>query len=384
MGQRWSILSVLFLARFAMAFQFQSVAALSPLLVDRYVLTLTDIGLLIGLYLGPGMIVAIPGGSIAARFGDKRVVGVSLCLMLLGALMIWVAPGWEMLIAGRVIAGIGGVVINIVMTKMVIDWFTGHEIGTAMAIFISSWPLGIAVALLTLPGVAVLGGLGLAWIVILSLVGVSLIAFLAVYRSPEAAAALPVLDMTTRLPWAPLILAAILWALYNTAFAMVFGFGPLLLTEQGLPAPVASSLVSVFILLVGIILPLGGIIADRTGRRDLVILVSLLGYAVILPLVLVVPLAVAPWVLALSGLLFGLGAGPIMTMPSQVLRPQTRVFGMGVFYAIYYGLMLVGPTLAGGISDRVGRADAALMMGVVMVLACIAVLALFRRKVAPR
>ena len=75
---RWIILFVLFFARTAMAFQFQSIAALSPLMIDSLLLSITEIGLLIGLYLGPGVIVAILGGSVASVFGDKRIVVVSL------------------------------------------------------------------------------------------------------------------------------------------------------------------------------------------------------------------------------------------------------------------------------------------------------------------
>jgi hypothetical protein len=50
---------------------------------------------------------------------------------------------------GRLISGIGAVLINVVMTKMVTDWFAGCEIVTAMSIFITSWPLGLALGLLS-------------------------------------------------------------------------------------------------------------------------------------------------------------------------------------------------------------------------------------------
>ena len=94
MVNRWWILFVLFFARLTMAFQFQSIAALSPLIVDSYQVGLAEIGFLIGLYLAPGVIVAIPGGAIAARFGDKRIVGLGIVLMLAGAITILMASGW--------------------------------------------------------------------------------------------------------------------------------------------------------------------------------------------------------------------------------------------------------------------------------------------------
>lgn len=75
-----------------MAFQFQAVAALSPLIEADYGVTLVVIGLLIGLYLAPGVIVAIPGGAIAAHFGDTRIVILSMVLMLIGGALTGWAP----------------------------------------------------------------------------------------------------------------------------------------------------------------------------------------------------------------------------------------------------------------------------------------------------
>ena len=128
---RWTILLVLFLARTAMAFQFQAVAALLPVLTERFAIGLAEVGLLIGLYLAPGVLVAIPGSTIAARFGEKRIVVLSLFVMLAGNLLTLLAPSYEVMIFARVLSGAGGVVVNIVMTKLLVDWFAGREISTA-------------------------------------------------------------------------------------------------------------------------------------------------------------------------------------------------------------------------------------------------------------
>ena len=60
-------------------------AALSPFVIEVYGVSLVEIGMLIGLYLAPGIVVALPGGAIAARFGEKRIVALSMGLMLIGA-----------------------------------------------------------------------------------------------------------------------------------------------------------------------------------------------------------------------------------------------------------------------------------------------------------
>ena len=362
-----------------MAFQFQSVATLSPLIIEEYGVSLTDIGLLIGLYLAPGMIVAIPGGAIGARFGDKRVVGFAMILMLAGGALIGFVPGWESFIAGRLLAGAGGVILNVLMTKMVVDWFVGREISTALAIFINSWPVGIALALLILPGVATVGGLELSRAVVLAFVAVGLALFILGYRAPPAAAGPAPGIKFAKLPVLALFLAGTIWALYNAALAMIFSFGPAVLTERGWSLAAAGSATSVFMIVLSVALPLGGIIADRTGRRDTVIMASLLGYAILMPLIPYLPPFAVSAVFIVVGVLFALGAGPIMTLPTVVLGPESRAFGMGVFYAIYYATMMAAPALAGALADRTANVGVVFVLGALMLMVCVVALGLFRR-----
>ena len=75
MTNRWSVLGLLFLVRTAMAFQFESVAAIGPVLQRDFGVGLPAIGMLIGLYLLPGVVIALPGGMIGRALGDKRVPG---------------------------------------------------------------------------------------------------------------------------------------------------------------------------------------------------------------------------------------------------------------------------------------------------------------------
>lgn len=121
MAIRWRMLFVLFLARTAMAAQFQSVGALSPLLRVEFDVGLADIGLLIGLYFAPGLALALPGGALGRRYGDKPVVLLGLGLMVVGGVLMTVSPAWGAQIAGRLFAGVGGILLNVLMSKMIAD-----------------------------------------------------------------------------------------------------------------------------------------------------------------------------------------------------------------------------------------------------------------------
>ena len=147
---RWMVLALLFAVRTGMGIQYQAVAAVSPLLISDFSLSIADVGLLIGLYHAPGTILALPGGAIGARLGDKRVVVIGLVLMIFGELVMAMAPTWALQVGGRILAGIGGILLNVMMSKMVADWFAGKETATAMAIIGNAAPAGIALGLATI------------------------------------------------------------------------------------------------------------------------------------------------------------------------------------------------------------------------------------------
>lgn len=378
---RWRMLAILFIARTTMAFQFQMVGALSPLFVTTYGVGLADIGLLVGLYLAPGIFIALPGGSLAARFGDKRLLVLASALMLAGGTLSLLVDSFSGQIAARVIAGVGGVILNVIGAKVVADWFAGREISTAMAIYINSWPFGIALALAVLPGVAVLGGLSVALSINAGLAALGLGLLLRVFRtSPMATGA----AMPAVWPQGPrrmaLVAAALIWAFVNAALILAFSFGPALLTQRGLPLIAASGLTSLSLWMVALCAPFGGILADRTGARDRVILCGLAVMAAGL-FAIRIGLPPAPG-FVLIGIGTGLCAGPIMTLPAAVLDPATRALGMGLFFTLYYGVTLGGPVLGGWLAALTGSAAGSFDAALVLVGLCVPLLMLVRRMIA--
>src|SRR5262245_44767192 len=139
MYERWLILAVLTFVRIAVGFQFQSVSAVSHLLVERFHLGYAALGPLIGLYPLPGIAVALPGGVLAQRYGDKRIVCVGLVGMILGGALMALAGDLSQLLAGRVLSGAGAVLLNVVVSKMVTDWFEGRKAAFALGILVTSW-----------------------------------------------------------------------------------------------------------------------------------------------------------------------------------------------------------------------------------------------------
>ncbi|RWO38544.1 MAG: MFS transporter [Mesorhizobium sp.] len=378
MRSRWTILAVLFVARTAMAFQFQSVGAVAPLISDSLGASLADIGVLIGLYLAPGLALALPGATIGQRYGDKATVLAGLLMMLAGEMLMMASTSWSLQVGGRLIGGTGGVLLNVLMTKMVADWFTGREIATAMAIYINSWPAGIAIALVLLPAMATTFGMTAvgAAVSVLVLASIGLMTF--IYRTPEASPAGGVerSGVSAGTTFA-LIAAGLIWCLYNVGFAMVFSFGPSMLVERGWSGPAAGSTTSVVLWLATLSVPLGGFLTDRTKRGGTVLALGCVGFALLM-LVLSRSGPVLPLIITM-GVVCGLPAGAIMSLPARLLDQRTRSIGMGVFYTVYYAGMLAGPAIGGKLAVWAGTATGALDFGAAALLLCPLLLWTFHR-----
>jgi MFS family permease len=379
MRTRWRILALLFAVRTTMAYQFQAVAPLAPLIQRDFGVGLADVGLLIGLYLAPGIVLALPGGAIGKRYGDRPVVIGGLALMTCGGLMMALSGSWEAQLAGRLLAGTGGVLLNVLMSKMVTDWFAGRELATAMAIFVNSWPVGIALALLTLPFVAATHGVAAAYLVPLGPILLGLFAVAAFYPTPAVREETALAASARLAPGAlsALVIAGLIWGLYNAGISMVFGFGPTMLAERGWSLAAASSTTSLSLWFLAVSVPLGGLAADRSRSNDAVLIAGCLAFAALLVFAARSDAAVPAF--AALGFVSGLPAGPIMSLPVRVLRAETRAVGMGVFFTLFYSLIMLGPWLGGHAASALGTARAAFDLGALMVLlGCIGAL-IFRK-----
>ncbi len=384
---RWLILAVLFLARTSMGFQFHSVASVSPFLIDELAIDYTMLGTLIGLYNLPGIVFAFPGGLLGKRFGDKQVVLAGLAMMALGGVLVGMAGDYTTAVVGRTLSGCGGVLLNILLAKMTMDWFAKRELALAMAILVNSWPFGIALALVSQSAAAV----ALGWPVVLhGTAALALVSFALMaigYRAPMDLApsgqAAPVVApgwrfALGRAELAGVTLAAAAWTLYNVGLILIVSFGPTFLTARGLPLEEAAWMVSLGTWLGIGTVPLGGYLAQRWGRPNLVMAVSLTATVAIC--------AVLPWAESplLPFIAFGIfawaPAGPIIALVSETLSADNRAVGMGVFYSWYYAGMGTLPPLAGLARDLSGSPDAPVFFASAMMLSSLACVGLFRLK----
>ena len=382
MAVRWRVLALLFLVRATMAFQFQAVGALSPAFQEAFSVGIADIGVLVGLYFTPGLFLAAPGGALGRRFGDKQVVLAGLALMVAGGVLMATSELWLGQLAGRLVAGVGGVLLNVLMTKMVADWFAGKEISFSLAVFVNSYPVGIAAALIVLPLVAEAGGLTSALTLVAALTVAGFAGLALLYRAPEGVGGGPA-EPGGRLRGAlfgAVLAAGAIWGLYNAALAIVFSFGPELFVVRGMGLAEAGSVTSIVLWLLAIIGSFAGFLTDWTGRRSLILVAGNLGFAFFV--------FVGSWtdhvllnVIAM-GVFSGVAVGTMMSLPALILSPGTRAVGMGIFFTVHYFCATFGPMIAGWIADLTGDIASTYQFAGALLIASVLVLPIYHRLAA--
>ncbi|MFT6580191.1 MAG: hypothetical protein ACJAU6_000618 [Alphaproteobacteria bacterium] len=75
---RWRILALLFLARNGLGFQFQTLGSVGDNLVQDFGLDYAEIGILIGLFMLPGLFLALPAGYSGRYLPDRLLAGLGL------------------------------------------------------------------------------------------------------------------------------------------------------------------------------------------------------------------------------------------------------------------------------------------------------------------
>ncbi len=378
---RWGALLVMATGRVAMGVQFQSIGALGPFLIGTIAADYAALGTLIGAYLLPGMVIAIPMSWLMARIGDKRMLVGALLLMSLGTAWMALAAGFGVALAARLVAGTGAALLSLVGAKMVLDRFQGSALPPAMGVMLSAWPCGLGVALVLLPLFAGEDAWrwGLVFAAALSAAAMILV-LMALPRDPPRLAGAPMPRFRLRPgEWAPLLAAGTLWATYNAAYTVALGFAPALLVAQGHDAAAAGAIASLLGWAILPLLPLGGWLAERTGQPMMISVLCLLGMGASL---IAAAHGIAPAVsLALVGLFAAPPASLVMAMAGRALSPASRGFGMGIFYTQFYAGMALLPALAGWTRDLTGDPGAPLLTGVGFLAASLAALVGYARSV---
>jgi predicted MFS family arabinose efflux permease len=371
---RWVMLAVLFLARLCLALTFQGLAAVAPFLGPELGLDHAAIGGLISIYWLPGMVLALPAGALANRFGAKRLAIASLMLVALGSVVLALSGGYASAAAARLVCGAGSALLSVLVSTMVADWFQGRELSTALAIVLDSWIVGLAVTLAAFPLLAEMT----SWRVVIGVTAACCVAaalLLATsYRAPPTSGA--------RAPAAPSLagiahalrrqslmptLAALVWTAYNAGLLIILTYAPPMLAAIGLTLADAGLAVSLIAWVSVASVPVGGWLADRRGGLGPTIALGGAGAAAACA---ALALGAPPFLMSvLAGLCVGLPVGGIMSLPARSAAPGHVAWSMGWFMTVYYLGLALAQALAGIVREASDSPRVTVLLGCGFLLA---------------
>jgi predicted MFS family arabinose efflux permease len=378
----WFMLAILFVARTSTGFVFQSIGSSGPAIAAALVIDFALIGTLIGLFKIPGIFLSLPSSMLGKLTSDRLLIAAGLGVMAVGCGITAFADDFALAATGRLITGIGATVTNLFFTKVTLDWFAGSKnLPFAMAMLVNSWPLGIALGLMTQ------GPMTLAWGwhgAMLFSAGAALVATLLMFafykeapnRTLPPASGLTALRSLSLNEWIGMFLIGTIWSFLNVGLAVVFGFAPALLTSQGHDLASAGQMVSLGTWVGIVAIPLGGIIAARSGQSKLVIFTCTSASVIVYALLAQYP--ASPILYVAFGVVGFAAAGPIMAQPSVLLTEENRAAGMGIFYTVYYVSMGLMPIVAGVLHDTNGPEAPLMFASVLMLISVICQIGLIR------
>jgi sugar phosphate permease len=160
-------------------------------------LTLAQAGLLAATPTVGMVLTLIAWGALADRIGERWVIAGGLALTALAALGAIQAQGYVALGLFFLLGGAASASANAASGRVVVGWFPKDRRGLAMGVRQMAQPLGVTIAALLVPGLAVSAGVGAAIAVPFVMTAVFAIACAIGIVNPPRASAVPASASTT-------------------------------------------------------------------------------------------------------------------------------------------------------------------------------------------
>ncbi len=358
---RWAGVLAIVGAGVVASLQVGKVIIAAPLLRQDMGLDLASIGTLTAVFSLLGVVGGIAAGGVIARFGARRMLLLGLLATALGTAMGAMAPSYGLLLASRVIEGLGFLMITVAGPAALQRMVSTSGRDFAFALWSCYMPTGMAVAMLAsqafdhwqaywwCAGAAV--AVALASVAALVPVGESTTSASLSWRGMRQ-------DSVDTLGAAGPVLLALSFTLYSLMFFALFTFLPVLLMEQLGLTLAQAGLYSAIASAANIIGNLGaGVLLARGWRRSTLIACASATMGVVALLIFQSVLPAMPTFLlcvlfsAVGGLI---PATLLGTAPLVAPRPALTAASVGLVMQGSNLGQVIGPVTVGGVIDRFG------------------------------
>jgi FSR family fosmidomycin resistance protein-like MFS transporter len=328
--------------------------ALLPFLSERFDLSYTMVGAIV-------LAATISSSLIQPAFGlwsDARralwLLPAGVAVAGVGMAFASIAPSYALVLLGVVVSGVGVAAYHPEGSKFA-SYVSGERRASGMSLFSVGGNIGFALGPLLASFLVITLGLGLDGGVLLAIPGLVVAAVL-LFALPHLAAFTPDRESLARRAaagnnWVGLSMLLAIVGLRSLAHMGLFAFVPLYEISRGNSAGYGTRLLALFLFAGALGTLLGGPLADRHGRRR----VLLGSFAVSTPLILVYALvggAVGVVALTLSGAAV-IGTFGVSLVMSQEYMPGRVGMASGLSIGFAIGLGGIAALTLGAVADAV-------------------------------
>lgn len=327
---------------------FQLVTApLFPFIKDELGVSYAALGFVMALFYTVSAICQPIAGFVVDRFGGRTVLIVGIGLQAAGTLIAALSGSYGQLVVGSLLAGVGNSVFHPADFSILNSRVETGRLGHAYSAHGVAGSLGYAAA----PAFSGTLGALFGWhAALFAAAGVGLAVFLLLLANARRlhsqegrpAGAKAAGGVSARVLFAaPVVMCFLYFAIYAAGLAGLQSFGVAAMTVQyGVPAALASSALTAYMVGSACGIFAGGFIAGRTERHDLVAASGLAIGAAAMLLIAVeqLPGGALPVILGCAGLAIG-ATGPSRDM---IVRASTPSGATGRVYGFVYSGLDVG------------------------------------------
>ena len=355
---RWKIIAAAAFCYLIFAVVLQSIPPILGILIDMLHISYAEAGVLMSLALLPAIVLSIPGGLLVDRFGVRITGTVSLAIMMLGTVIVAMGNSYLVLSLGRLIVGLGATGVVVALPKIITAWFAGREIGLAMGVYHTAFPLGTILAL----NFAGILAYGLGWQVPIwgsaVLCAVALLLFISFIRDKkgeqsETLESSNLLGAIKEAGW-KIWCVGIAWAFFAGCTISYFTYAPDYFISSGKDVAQAGLIASAPMFGSIVLAALVGKLVDRIGKKWLFAVIGLAGIA--LMLFLIPRFTNHAALLAVSmGIFIALFTPASFAMPADIVPERVRGVGFGIILTCQGFGNVLAPALVGLLRDITGN-----------------------------
>lgn len=305
----------------------------------------------------------VPVGLILDKVGPRRMIVGGAILMTLGQAFLAFANNVPQGLVGRVLVGAGDAMVFVSVLRLLPMWFSGSRIPMLTQITGTVGQLGQLISLFPFHAMLIHVGWTPAFAMLAVIAFVSLLLVITfVHNGHEWRGTGEEDPLSTRArlaaAWRQPGTRLGFWTHFSTAFMvnvfmLTWGF-PFLVEGQGVSGALASSLLSIFVVVAIVLAPiLGALTARYPTRRSLIALTIVLGMTVMWAVVLLWPGRAPLWVLIVLMISIAAG-GPASVIgfdfartfnPPHVMGTATGLVNVGGFSGAFICMYLIGMLL---------------------------------------